>query len=213
MLIDFMVSMHQTHSCAEVMTKLENWIKVRSLLAWSAGLDWTWLLCTLVQGCPRMCILYARATQLTLGQRNGVHIRCSTDRTLSVDQRLWSRGRPHRGACEVSCVAERRRRSQEHRQDADRSKLKRLVPSIGQMFTDLPLVAAFEEYDRHFSLSRRRFVPPNFAEMRHILNIAQYVPLMHTVLDVGDRFGMDVSLFTPLFEARLFAATAILSST
>ncbi len=28
-------------------------------------------------------------------------------------------------------------------------------------------------YDEFFALSRRRFVPPNFAEMRHVLNIAQ----------------------------------------
>lgn len=47
------------------------------------------------------------------------------------------------------------------------------MPGIGQIFTDLPLVAAFREYDAHFSISRRRFVRPNFAEIRHILNIAQ----------------------------------------
>lgn len=35
------------------------------------------------------------------------------------------------------------------------------------------LVAAFEEYDEFFALSRRLYVPPNFAELRHILNIAQ----------------------------------------
>lgn len=32
---------------------------------------------------------------------------------------------------------------------------------------------AFEEYDEFFALSRRHFIPPNFAELRHILNIAQ----------------------------------------
>jgi IMP-specific 5'-nucleotidase len=131
MLIDFMVSMHQTHSCTEVMAKLESWIKVRPLLTWSATPD-----CTRVV--PWCSVL-----------------------TMSL-------------VCACSCVADHCRLSQEHRQDADRSKLKRLVPSIGQMFTDLPLVAAFKEYDRHFTLSRRRFVPPNFAEIRHILNIAQY---------------------------------------
>lgn len=30
-----------------------------------------------------------------------------------------------------------------------------------------------QEYDEFASLSRRRYVPPNFAEIRHILNIAQ----------------------------------------
>jgi hypothetical protein len=29
------------------------------------------------------------------------------------------------------------------------------------------------EYDEFFSLSRRKFVLPNFAEIRHVLNIAQ----------------------------------------
>ena len=35
------------------------------------------------------------------------------------------------------------------------------------------LVDAFIEYDEFFALSRRQYVPPNFAELRHILNIAQ----------------------------------------
>ena len=35
------------------------------------------------------------------------------------------------------------------------------------------LVDAFMEYDEFFALSRRQYVHPNFAEMRHILNIAQ----------------------------------------
>lgn len=35
------------------------------------------------------------------------------------------------------------------------------------------LVDAFMEYDEFFALSRRQYVPPNFAELRHILNIAQ----------------------------------------
>jgi IMP and pyridine-specific 5'-nucleotidase len=34
-------------------------------------------------------------------------------------------------------------------------------------------VDAFLEYDEFFALSRRKYVPPNFAEMRHVLNIAQ----------------------------------------
>lgn len=30
--------------------------------------------------------------------------------------------------------------------------------------------------DEFFALSRRRYVSPNFAEMRHVLNIAQVSP-------------------------------------
>ena len=48
-----------------------------------------------------------------------------------------------------------------------------MVPKLGAFFTPLRLVDAFQEYDEFFSLSRRKYVPPNFAELRHILNIAQ----------------------------------------
>ncbi|GBF91062.1 hypothetical protein Rsub_03918 [Raphidocelis subcapitata] len=61
----------------------------------------------------------------------------------------------------------------EHRQDPRRSRLKRIVPTIGTFFTPLKLVEAFHEYDAFFHLSRRRYIPPNFAELRHCLNIAQ----------------------------------------
>lgn len=61
----------------------------------------------------------------------------------------------------------------EHLEDAKRSTLSRLVPSVGRFYTSLPLVQALQEYDEFASLSRRRYVPPNFAEIRHVLNIAQ----------------------------------------
>jgi IMP and pyridine-specific 5'-nucleotidase len=48
-----------------------------------------------------------------------------------------------------------------------------MVPTTGIFFTPLRLVDAFLEYDEFFALSRRKYVPPNFAEIRHILNIAQ----------------------------------------
>ncbi|KAF6251627.1 IMP-specific 5'-nucleotidase-domain-containing protein [Scenedesmus sp. NREL 46B-D3] len=62
---------------------------------------------------------------------------------------------------------------QEHRSDPRRSKLKRIVPNVGSFFTPLRLADAFREYDAFFHLSRRKYIPPNFAELRHILNIAQ----------------------------------------
>ena len=61
----------------------------------------------------------------------------------------------------------------EHQQDPLRSKLKQLVPSIGAFFTDLNLMTAFHEYDEFFAISRRKHIGPNFAEIRHVLNIAQ----------------------------------------
>ena len=53
------------------------------------------------------------------------------------------------------------------------SKLSRMVPAVGFFFHRLPLVKALREYDEFSSLSKRRYVLPNFAEVRHILNIAQ----------------------------------------
>ena len=61
----------------------------------------------------------------------------------------------------------------EHRRDPRASRLRRMVPTVGSFFTPLRLVNAFLEYDEFFALSRRQYVHPNFAEMRHILNIAQ----------------------------------------
>jgi IMP and pyridine-specific 5'-nucleotidase len=61
----------------------------------------------------------------------------------------------------------------EHLEDPIRSTLSRLIPSLGRFYTPLPLVQALQEYDEFASLSRRRYVPPNFAEIRHVLNIAQ----------------------------------------
>ncbi|KAL3692577.1 hypothetical protein R1sor_006228 [Riccia sorocarpa] len=61
----------------------------------------------------------------------------------------------------------------EHLEDPKRSTLVKLVPSVGRFYTPLPLVRALQEYDEFASLSRRRYVPPNFAEIRHVLNIAQ----------------------------------------
>ncbi len=60
--------------------------------------------------------------------------------------------------------------------DADNpfpSKLKLLVPSIGQFFTRLPLEAAFKLQDRKRYISSRRFVSPSFNDVRLILNSAQ----------------------------------------
>lgn len=61
----------------------------------------------------------------------------------------------------------------EHRQDPKRSRLRRLIPGIGTFFTPLKLVEAFREYDAFFALSRRKYIPPNFAELRHVVNISQ----------------------------------------
>ena len=70
----------------------------------------------------------------------------------------------------------------EHRQEPRHSRLKKMVPSVGSFFTPLKLVEAFREFDQFFALSRRKYVPPNFAEMRHVLNIAQVTCCMYMLL-------------------------------
>ncbi len=61
----------------------------------------------------------------------------------------------------------------------ERSKLKLLVPSVGNFFTPLPLRAAFIYQDNRRHISSRRFVPPSFNDLRVILNTAQILSLIH----------------------------------
>ena len=44
--------------------------------------------------------------------------------------------------------------------------------------------AEYRRYDEFFALSRRRFVPPNFAEMRHVLNIAQVSDCTSVIVNI-----------------------------
>lgn len=58
-----------------------------------------------------------------------------------------------------------------------------MVPTVGSFFTPkLRLVDALLEYDQFFALSRRRYIPPNFAELRHVLNLAQVGSLLLEIL-------------------------------
>eukprot|EP00982_Pelagococcus_subviridis_P012374 31166-Pelagococcus_subviridis.AAC.9 len=49
----------------------------------------------------------------------------------------------------------------------------RQVPKLGYFFHALPLSKALAEYDEFCALTKRKYVRPNFAEVRHIINIAQ----------------------------------------
>ncbi|KAL1496099.1 hypothetical protein AB1Y20_014724 [Prymnesium parvum] len=80
---------------------------------------------------------------------------------------------------------------EEHRQRegathaADRPLLSRLsqaVPSVSSFLTPLPLRAAWMAYDAKYRVSRRRFVPPGFDDIRHVLNLAQVMALQQTDL-------------------------------
>ena len=69
----------------------------------------------------------------------------------------------------------------EHHLDPRRSQLKKLIPSIGTILHPLPLSEALSAFDRFGNLSARKHVPPNFAEIRHVLNLAQVRALAPSV--------------------------------
>ncbi|KAI1392169.1 IMP-specific 5-nucleotidase [Hypoxylon trugodes] len=84
-----------------------------------------------------------------------------------------------------------------HQLDASRvpSKLKLLVPTIGNFFTRLPLEAAFKFQDRKRYISSRRFVSPSFNDVRLILNTAQLMAVTtHGTLRLAT-FDGDVTLY------------------
>ncbi|KAI1818515.1 IMP-specific 5-nucleotidase [Poronia punctata] len=75
------------------------------------------------------------------------------------------------------------------------SKLKLLVPPIGNFFTRLPLEAAFKFQDRKRYISSRRFVSPSFNDVRLILNSAQLMAITtQSTLQLAT-FDGDVTLY------------------
>ena len=56
---------------------------------------------------------------------------------------------------------------------AETSRLAQLVPTIGDFFTPLLLRSAWDEYDRKYGVSKRRFINVSFNEIRHVCNLAQ----------------------------------------
>ncbi|KAH3900306.1 related to IMP-specific 5'-nucleotidase 1 [Saccharomycodes ludwigii] len=76
------------------------------------------------------------------------------------------------------------------------SRLDQLVPSIGPMFTGLPLTKAFILEDSKKKISCRRFVSPSFNDIRHILNTAQILQFGTAQNDVRlITFDGDVTLY------------------
>ncbi|KAL3779345.1 hypothetical protein HJC23_007475 [Cyclotella cryptica] len=59
------------------------------------------------------------------------------------------------------------------------SRLKQLVPSVGTFYTRLPLRKAFEAYNAKYGVTKRRHICISFNEIRHILNLAQILAMIH----------------------------------
>ena len=65
------------------------------------------------------------------------------------------------------------------------SKLRQLVPTVGEFHTNLPLKRAFLFYDSKYRVTARRHVTISFNEIRQILNLSQVMALC------GDGKGVD----------------------
>uniref|UniRef100_A0A093UWE5 IMP-specific 5'-nucleotidase 1 n=1 Tax=Talaromyces marneffei PM1 TaxID=1077442 RepID=A0A093UWE5_TALMA len=76
-----------------------------------------------------------------------------------------------------------------------KSKLKLLVPAIGQFFTPLLLEDAFIYQDQRRHISRRRFVAPSFNDVRLTLNTAQLMGLVRSSAISLLTFDGDVTLY------------------
>ena len=75
------------------------------------------------------------------------------------------------------------------------SKLKLLVPSVGNFFTPLPLEEAFKFQDARRFISSRRFVAPSFNDVRLVLNTAQAMSLVKGSRLELVTFDGDVTLY------------------
>ncbi|KAJ5798603.1 uncharacterized protein N7503_007899 [Penicillium pulvis] len=85
---------------------------------------------------------------------------------------------------------------QHHEQGAlGKSKLKLLVPSVGNFFTRLHIEDAFKYQDDRRFISRRRFVAPSFNDIRLILNSAQLLGLVRSSEVELVTFDGDVTLY------------------
>mmetsp|Transcript_3945 Transcript_3945/g.11810 ORF Transcript_3945/g.11810 Transcript_3945/m.11810 type:complete len:405 (+) Transcript_3945:111-1325(+) len=83
--------------------------------------------------------------------------------------------------CIEELVEEHRRAGGENSAVAPISRLKELVPQVGFFFTPLPLVEAFRRYDASVAMTSRKFVPPSFNDIRHMLNISQLLVLQRNL--------------------------------
>ncbi|KAJ3400763.1 IMP 5'-nucleotidase, partial [Chytridiales sp. JEL 0842] len=73
------------------------------------------------------------------------------------------------------------------------SRLSQLVPGIGRFFTPLPLRKSFIENDKYRSIASRRYVPPSFNDIRHVLNLAQVMAIAPSVKLIT--FDGDMTLY------------------
>ncbi|KAJ6023746.1 IMP-specific 5-nucleotidase [Penicillium herquei] len=81
------------------------------------------------------------------------------------------------------------------RNSPGKSKLKLLVPSVGNFFTKLHIEDAFKYQDNRRFISRRRFVAPSFNDIRLILNSAQLLGLVRSSEVELVTFDGDVTLY------------------
>ena len=99
----------------------------------------------------------------------------------------------------------------EHRRNGVSSRLSKAVPGMGRVHTPLPLRRAYEEYDKKYCITQRKFIRPSFNEIRHIVNLAQVMEIGknlklisfdgdQTLYSDGGNFEPDSSLSNALKE-------------
>ena len=112
-------------------------------------------------------------------------------------------------------LIEEHRQYQNSKTRIGQSRLKHLVPTVGDFHTPLPLRRAFHAYNAKYALTSRRHICITFNELRHILNLAQIMALAgytsstspHDGEDCVDRWVTDepvkeaISTTTNQFEA------------
>ena len=61
------------------------------------------------------------------------------------------------------------------------TRLVKYLPKPPKFFKVLSLVEAVKEYDKRYRLLHRRYIPPTFKEIRHILNLASIKAIASTI--------------------------------
>jgi IMP and pyridine-specific 5'-nucleotidase len=90
----------------------------------------------------------------------------------------------------------------EHCAEPAGSRLSAVCPGVGRVFRELDLARAFEDYDKTFFVSARRFVPLSFHEARQIFNLASVAAaatggLRLVTLDADDTIYSDGGSLDP----------------
>eukprot|EP00976_Prorocentrum_cordatum_P093531 1189411-Prorocentrum_minimum.AAC.1 len=84
---------------------------------------------------------------------------------------------------------------QEFRRNPKQNRLRKIVPNMCELHSDLLVVEAYQWYDDIFRLSTRRHVRPSFADLRHVLNFASMAGCVPQVRALAVLFALSSLLW------------------